>query len=404
VTDEELPVGVDFDVAATMRDGVVLRANVYRPSGLGPWPALLVRTPYDKNEPLQDLDPMRAARQGFVVVVQDVRGRFASDGEWIPFRFEPHDGYDSVEWAAGLAGVNGRVGMYSASYCGNVQWLAAFERPPSLGAIAPAMTWSDAREGLLTRGGALELGLAWFWALENGFDVIRRSVADPDEAARRADELRLEFDRALDDAYWELPVDDAAVLHRHGVPAFSGIGPVATPEAVRESAVRDRIGDVEIPSFHLSGWYDIFVQGTLDNFVAMQQRGRDATLVVGPWSHELHRDPIGQLNFGSGAARDAPVHGELDADALGPAWLRSRLDVDAPKPVHAPVRIFVMGRNEWRDEQSWPLAQAQPRCRPWEATASRSEPRRPAPSTRWTWRPGPTSWSSPPSPSSTISR
>jgi predicted acyl esterase len=131
-----LSVTTQVDVPATMRDGVVLRANVYRPDGDGPWATLLTRTPYDKDDPLgaATLDPVRVAQRGFMVVVQDTRGRFASDGEWSPLRFEREDGYDAVEWAARLPGSNGRVGMYGSSYCGNTQWMAALEQPPSLAA------------------------------------------------------------------------------------------------------------------------------------------------------------------------------------------------------------------------------------------------------------------------------
>src|ERR1700733_7528702 len=141
-------VKVEFDVPARMRDGVTLRANVYRPSGDGPWPTLLVRTPYDKNAALNTwwLDSVQAAAQGFMVVIQDVRGRFASDGDWIPLHFERQDGYDTVEWAAKLPGSNGRVGMYGASYVGGTPWAAA---------IAPAVTWSDLMGGFFMRGGAI---------------------------------------------------------------------------------------------------------------------------------------------------------------------------------------------------------------------------------------------------------
>src|SRR5690242_755770 len=140
-------VTVEFDVPARMRDGVTLRANVYRPAGSGTWPTLLTRTPYGKHVPGELLwagvDPVDVARRGFLVIVQDTRGRFASEGEWDPFRFEREDGFDSVEWAAKLDGSNGRVAMFGGSYCGNTQWMPALERPPSLVAISPLMTWSE---------------------------------------------------------------------------------------------------------------------------------------------------------------------------------------------------------------------------------------------------------------------
>ena len=129
-------IAVEIDLPARMRDGTTLRANVYRPEGDGPWPTLLTRLPYGKDDAgvLTVLDPVQAARRGFIVVIQDCRGRFASEGEWIPFWFEEQDGYDTVEWAARLPGSNRRVGMYGESYFGNTQWLAAVGQPPRHGA------------------------------------------------------------------------------------------------------------------------------------------------------------------------------------------------------------------------------------------------------------------------------
>ena len=356
-------VRVQLDVSARMRDGVTLRANVFRPDGPGHWPTLLARTPYDKDDHRQavwcGLDPVQTARQGFLVVVQDTRGRFASEGEWDPFRFERPDGYDSVEWAARLPGSNGRVGMFSASYCASAQWLAAAERPPSLGAIAPALTWSEPMDGLFARGGAVELGLAMRWALENGFDHLRRVEPREAERRRRAEAVMDEWDRLGEDGYWHLPVDGIAALCRHGVPDLGGIRALARPEIAehcRMSGLRDA---VEIPSFHTAGWYDIFAQGTLDNYAAMAAAGREARLIVGPWTHHAFADPVGQGLFGIRASRDGvPVHELGDWKDLQLAWFRRHLADDEVVLPSAPVRIFVMGRNAWRNESGWPPARA----------------------------------------------
>jgi putative CocE/NonD family hydrolase len=354
-------VHVEFDAPARMRDGVTLRANVYRPNAPGPWPTLLTRTPYDKNNVQQHvwcgLDPVLTARQGFLVVIQDVRGRFASEGDWDPLRCEREDGYDSVEWAASLAGSNGHVGMFSASYCGNTQWSAAAERPPSLTAISPAFTWAEPLDGLFGRGGALELGLALRWAVEHGLDTVGRRERDEATRQERLNALIDEWDRLEGDGYWTLPVDDIAVLHRHGVPALGGLGPIDNADAVGWSRVTGAYEQVTVPTLHTGGWYDIFSQGTLDNYAAMAATGADARLVIGAWAHESFADPIGQLRFGQRAARDGGrVYDGGDWRDLQLGWFRQHLDPDAG--VHlppAPVRIFVMGRNEWRDEPGWPL-------------------------------------------------
>ena len=136
---------VDYDVPATMRDGTVLRANVFRPAGEGRWPVLLTRLPYGKDQPLgsSTVDPIQAVRRGYVVVVQDTRGRWRSDGEWFPIRHEAEDGFDTVEWAAALPYASGEVGTFGASYHGFTQWSAAVLQPPALKAMAPFITWAE---------------------------------------------------------------------------------------------------------------------------------------------------------------------------------------------------------------------------------------------------------------------
>ena len=153
-------VTIECDVAVPMRDGIVLRADVYRPEGEEPWPVIVARTPYDKSDmvELQFLEPVLAARRGFIAIVQDVRGRFASEGHFTPFVHEAEDGADTITWAADLPGSNGSVGMWGLSYLGNVQWQAAGQHPPALKAIAPERTFRKVDDGLAFRGGAYELG------------------------------------------------------------------------------------------------------------------------------------------------------------------------------------------------------------------------------------------------------
>jgi uncharacterized protein len=360
-------IAIEHDVPAPMRDGVVLHADVYRPQGDGPWPTLLMRTPYGKRVNLitATLEPLRAARAGFMVVVQDTRGRFRSDGDWTPFRYEREDGYDTVEWAASLPGSNGRVGMFGDSYMGSTQWMAAVEQPPSLGAIAPAVTWRDPLDGLFARGGALELGLTLPWDLQTGAGHILKHAASTEEAARRLDALIADYDRLASDAYWDLPVHEAAVVRRHGAPDIGTIRMLEDPDAVSWCRVEGRHERVTMPTFHVGGWYDIFAQGVLDNYMAMSALGRPARLVMGPWTHDVPaEEPHGELALGLRSNRfGAPSHprGDLTDEQL--AWFRQRLDAGADAATAtddeaAPVRIFTIGRNTWRDEPAWPLARA----------------------------------------------
>jgi putative CocE/NonD family hydrolase len=355
---------IAHDVPALMRDGVVLRANVYRPAGPGPWPTLLARTPYGKDRPgaAAWLDPVRAAHAGFMVVVQDARGRFASDGMWEPFRFDADDGYDTVEWAARLPGSNGRVGMFGLSYWGNTQWLTAIAQPPSLGAIAPGLTWSDPTDGGFYRGGALEFGLALVWALEQGIDYVRRLDEPADRIAARVDALIVELDRLAEVGYWELPVTGSALLARHGVPELGSIRGLDDPAVTARCRVQGRHDRVQVPVFGIGGWHDGFVQGVLDNHMAMTALGRDSRVLIGPWSHANFSDTVGGLSFGVRARKDGgPAGGPGDVDALQLEWFRGHLAPDAdavPVTPPAPVRIFVMGANRWREESAWPPAQA----------------------------------------------
>ncbi len=143
-------VTIEHHVAMKTRDGVSLYADIYRPAGEGSFPVLLQRTPYNRQN-AADFGHMAAAR-GFMVVVQDVRGRYESEGEWYPFKHEIDDGYDTVEWAAGLPHANGKVGMFGGSYVGATQMLAAVGHPPHLAGICPVVTASNYHENWTYQG------------------------------------------------------------------------------------------------------------------------------------------------------------------------------------------------------------------------------------------------------------
>lgn len=345
-----------------MRDGTILRADVYTPEGEGPWPVLLLRTPYGKSVPemLMFLEPVRAAEQGFIIVMQDTRGRAASEGEWMPFRHESDDGYDSVEWAARLPGSNGRVGMFGPSYVGNTQWMAALAQPPSLGAISPMITWCDPMDGLYARGGAIEWGLELPWTLMMGFEHLQKQDLPDEERARLAGSLLQDFDAMPSKSYWDLPVRRSQTLERYRLPELGAIRAIDDPDSIAWCQVAEKHDRVQLPSLHSGGWYDIFLQGTLDNYITMASSGQDARLLVGPWTHAEYRDPIGDLCFGAMSSRlGAPVHPYGDANAYQLAWFRRHLAADTSIVLpDAPVRIFVMGRNVWRDEPEWPLRRA----------------------------------------------
>jgi putative CocE/NonD family hydrolase len=365
MTGSDGAVTVAFDVSARMRDGVILRANIYRPEGSGPWPTLLTRLPYGKDNPEQMrwLDPVQTARQGFMVVVQDTRGRYRSEGEWEPFKFEREDGYDAVEWAAQLPGSNGRVGMYGCSYVGMTQWLAALDQPPALMAVAPGVTWSEPLDGWLGRGGALEFGLAIAGAMRMHGNQMERSCEPGDNLTRRMTLLFEAYDRLPVDGFWQLPVHEMAPLRQHGVADIGTFSTLSAPIVAERCRVAGQHHKVTVPSLHIAGWYDCFLQGSLDNYVAMAALGREARLIVGPWRHDIAlSDPIGERCFGvQSAGVGVPAFEEGDLNDVQRAWFRRHVGSGEPTDMAsslAPVRIFVMGRNEWRDERAWPLERA----------------------------------------------
>jgi putative CocE/NonD family hydrolase len=353
---------VAYDVPAAMRDGVVLKADVYSPVGDGPWPTLVIRTPYSKSSMTENawngVSPTEAARRGFMVVIQDVRGRYASDGVWEPFRHEGRDGADTIAWAAELPGSSGRVGMVGGSYCGNTQWQAAIEQPPALQVITPLMTWSEPCDGLVARAGVVELAINSSWSLAQGFDWLSRIGLTDDEVAERAGALISDFDRLAEDGLWGLPVAELPVLRRHAPPGFVELGAANDVAATQHMRVAGGYERVEVPSLHTAGWYDALQQGTLDNYMAMRALGRDTRLIVGPWTHMDFTSMVGEQDFGIMSMREAFAfpHGDWSDEVL--AFLRRHLVDDAPATDTPPVQLFVMGRNEWRDEESWPLERA----------------------------------------------
>src|SRR5579864_8692391 len=307
-------VTVDFDVPARMRDGTILRANIYRPADEGKWPVLLTRLPYGKDFPIGNsvMEPAQVARRGYVVVVQDTRGRLTSEGEWEPFMREGLDGVDTIEWAAQLPYSNGSVGMYGASYFGFTQWASAVYNPPALKAMLPFQTWNDPLNGVIFRGGALELGAAGSWQLMMGLDVLmRRHRGDPQALGRAIYLLAKEIDALGKMGYWSLPLSEFEPLkHQEIAPAFfeSFKHPMdRSHEQIEPMTIVGKHERVTVPTLNAGGWYDIFLQATITNYTTMREHGatpeaRQSKLIIGPWSHGGVTNPIGELNFGFGAS------------------------------------------------------------------------------------------------------
>ncbi len=344
---------VDSAVPVPMRDGVVLVATVWRPSAAGRVPVLVVRTPYGRGADATgpDLIPQAIAR-GYAVVVQDVRGRYASEGEYEPYRHEGRDGYDTIEWAARQPWANGSVGTFGLSYPAAVQWLAAVERPPSLKAMVPAMTYATP-ESFWYSGGVWDASwLDWTW-WNIAPDLRRRlGVAGP----QTDDEVASAWEREGRQAKRHRPL--------LMLPHFQGVAPWYY-EWMRHpprdpwwdwAALEDRYPDVGAAVLNLSGWFDepYGPLGAVTNYTGLvRSRSPDPSrsrLILGPWTHGVDavgRDTAGDRGFGSGAA--------IDYTATVLRWMDRHLKGVAAPGDSAEVRVFVMGANRWREADAWPI-------------------------------------------------
>ena len=349
---------VQTDVEMTAPDGVVLRANVYRPwASPGGFPALLMRTPYGKDgqQPAIHLfDPVQAAAQGWVVVVQDCRGRFRSDGVWRPYEADAIDGAAAVEWVAAMPWSNGRVGMYGSSYQGSAQLAAASLRPPSLRAIAPMCCWFDSRNGQTYRGGALELGKLARWTLMNMGERLRRRLGLPPGAAH-ADitGAERELEALADDGYSSLPLAAFGPVARHDPTSEIFDYVAAGPDGPAQPPLMALGREPDVPTMWISGWYDAFLGDAVAGFARCQRRDVPTRLVVGPWTHVSRARRVGGRDFGPDAETIGEARQSLDACLLEwfAAWVGADQEEHRPGPS---VAYFVMGENRWRDAARWP--------------------------------------------------
>jgi putative CocE/NonD family hydrolase len=339
-----------------MRDGAVLRADVLLPSANGKFPVLIYRTPYGKaNAPSDWTTFKKSVARGYAVVIQDVRGRYASEGEFAPYQNEGRDGYDTIEWAATQPWSNGIVGTFGLSYPGAVQWLAAVENPPHLRAMIPAMTFSTPRNFFYSGGVFDGSWLDWIW-----FNIApdarrRKNLPGPRTGEEAAASWKTEHERLQ------------KFLPMAKLPDLKQVAPfyyewLAHPPAEPWwdwAELRGKYDRVHAAVLNISGWYDEAYgpDGATTNFNGLRKSREDekdprTATIIGAWTHgELERSKAGERDFGKSAA--------VDYDEMILRWMDHYLK-DVPNGVEKekPVRIFVMGDNVWRDENAWPLARA----------------------------------------------
>src|SRR5215468_307142 len=339
---------VEYNVEVKMRDGVTLRADIYRPKTEGKLPILLTRTPYDKSRTWVTPFAHKAAARGYVVIIQDVRGRYESDGEWYPFVHESNDGYDTVEWAGSLPYTNGKVGMFGGSYVGATQMLAAIARPPHLAAICPTVTAANYHDGWTYQGGAFEQWFNESWSSGLAENTAVRRFNSFSESMEGAKTLPLADYRIM-----KVDLENLAPYFRDWLahPSFD--------DYWKKISIEDQYAQIQVPVFSVAAWYDIFLGGSLRNYVRLQTAaGTEAArkgqkLYVGTGGHAGGwGGKIGAVDFGDKAL--------LDPDDLMLRWYDHLLKGEANGAENdKPVKIFVMGRNIWRDEENWPLTRTQ---------------------------------------------
>ena len=354
----------DQDVEILLRDGTKTYADVYRPSKLGKYPVLLTRTPYDKSSAASKtgtVDAVLAASQGYAVVIQDVRGRYSSKGDFYTFSNESLDGYDSIEWAASQSWSSGKVGMYGGSYVGATQWLAAKSNPPSLTAIAPMITASDYHEGWAWQGGAFELGFNLSWTIgpltSSNWENLSNKLDIP---GKYKEKLTYAKDN-LPEFFEHLPLSTLSILENGLAPYYyDWLNHPEYDDYWKDLSIEDHHPQITTPALNIGGWHDIFLGGTIRNFSGMRSNGatrraRDGQLLlIGPWVHGDTGVMAGSYGYGSISSRDsADIKGRVLS--FYDRWLKEEDNTD---PFEKPVRIFVMGSNEWRDEETWPLERA----------------------------------------------
>lgn len=348
-------------VELPMRDGVKLRATLYRPDAEGTFPTLVYRTPYGQESYAEEpVFPLKAAHRGYLVFLVDVRGRYTSDGDFEAYRNEKHDGHDTIEGAAAHPRSNGLVGSWGGSYPGIVQWLALSQDPPHYATAVPTMTPTSSHH-FFFQGGAFNL--TWFdWFVPLIVPDLRRRAGD-DSGPWDEDEAYEQWVPQRRDWYMVRPLVGPDLLRRYAPYYYVWLRHPDESEWWRFADVEADFERMRVPVQLVSGWYDnsYGTIGATRGFNGMRQRAGTAEarqktkLMLGPWTHTslyVDRTRFGDLEFGPNAG--------IDYDEFLLRWFDARLKgIDNGVDDEPPVRIFVMGENRWRHENEWPPARAE---------------------------------------------
>jgi len=345
---------IQRDVPLKTRDGVTLRGDIYRPNSPDKFPVILMRTPYDKSVGWAVAPAPRIVARGYVLIIQDVRGRYRSEGEWYPFRHEQADGYDSVEWAASLPYSNGKVGMMGASYVGATQMLAAISTPPHLAGIAPNVTASNYHDGWTYQSGAFEQWFDQNWTTQLARNTLDRLIDENTDARVGAPTLPLVNYPVFN--FGQLPAE--AQLTAAIAPYYKDW--LAHPDYDdywKQWSIEENFAKIAVPALQVGGWYDIFSIGTLRNYIGVKAHGATEAarnqqhLLMQIGGHAGFGRRIGGVDFGPHALENSYTDVILDWYDYLFKGAHNQFSTDKP------VKIFVMGANEYRQEDDWPPPQ-----------------------------------------------
>jgi len=346
---------IQHGVAMKTRDGVTLYADIYRPKSVDKFPVILMRTPYDKSVNWAAMPAFKIVPRGYVFIIQDVRGRYTSEGEWYPFRHEEADGYDAVEWAASLPYSNGKVGMMGGSYVGATQMLAAIGAPPHLAGIAPEITASNYHDNWTYQGGAFEQWFDQNWTTQLARNTLDRLIDKNTDARVGAPTLPLSGYPVFN--FGQLPAD--AQLTAEIAPYY--LDWLAHPDYDsywKQWSIEEHFSNITVPMLSVGGWYDIFADGTLHNYMGAKAHGATEAarnqqhLLMQIGGHAGFGRKIGDVDFGPHALENAYVDQILDWYDYLFKGIHNEFATDKP------VKLFVMGVNEYRQEDDWPPPEA----------------------------------------------
>jgi putative CocE/NonD family hydrolase len=338
------------DMECPMRDGVNLATDVFMPAEGGPFPTVLIRIPYDRGSDMSFGVPtaIYLAQRGYAVVMQDTRGRFDSEGKWYPFVNEVDDGYDAIEWVGKQPWSNGKIATSGASYFGLTQWQAAQGNHPNHIASVPRVAYSNTYHNWVYTGGAFQLAFNLTWSIAMSTRTGRKQY------------MWYPTEMHLSTLMWHLPLitsDEAAGRNiRHfkdwvNHPSYDDYWRSMRP-------VDEHYPKIETAAYSMAGWFDVFLQGSLNNFMGMTKHGktekarRNQKIIVGPWIHrlgELGTESItGDIDFGP----DVELGLQEQQARWYDYWLKGEDNgiMDEPR-----VKVFVMGANRWREADDWPI-------------------------------------------------